>query len=134
MNEVIGLVLLAMAVMLLVAQLSFDRYDLAAVRVPPNREAQNLIGIGGAYYAYATFCPLGLAAYLVPWLVERWIDKGIELAITSRDYSLVESLVWRLSDGLDKYPELLKIATELHKTSPAIAKAMKSRVQSHGAL
>ena len=69
MNEVIGLVLLAMAVMLLVAQLSFDRYDLAAVRVPPNREAQNLIGIGGAYYAYATFCPLGLAAYLVPWLV-----------------------------------------------------------------
>jgi S-DNA-T family DNA segregation ATPase FtsK/SpoIIIE len=69
MNEVIGILLLAAALLLLVAQLSFDRYDLASVRVPPNREAQNWIGTGGAYFAYATFCPLGLGAYLVPWLL-----------------------------------------------------------------
>jgi S-DNA-T family DNA segregation ATPase FtsK/SpoIIIE len=68
MNEVIGLLLLMVAVLLFVSQLSFDRNDLPFVRVPPNRHAQNWIGTGGAYLAYATFCPLGIAAYALPWL------------------------------------------------------------------
>lgn len=69
MHEVAGVVLLALALLLLVAQWSFDRYDLPSVRVPANRDAQNWVGLGGAYFAYATFCPLGLAGYLVPWLL-----------------------------------------------------------------
>jgi S-DNA-T family DNA segregation ATPase FtsK/SpoIIIE len=68
-NLVIGLILLAMAFMLLVSQLSFDRFDLPFVRIPANRVAQNWIGVGGAYIAYATFCPLGIGAYVLPFLM-----------------------------------------------------------------
>ena len=68
LTQIMGIVLLALALQLLVAQLSFDRNDLPFVRVPPNRHAQNWIGEGGAYLAYATFCPLGIAAYALPWL------------------------------------------------------------------
>jgi S-DNA-T family DNA segregation ATPase FtsK/SpoIIIE len=69
MNLVIGLILLAIAFMLLVSQLSFDRFDLPFVRIPANRVAQNWIGVGGAYIAYATFCPLGIGAYVLPFLM-----------------------------------------------------------------
>jgi len=59
---------------------------------------------------------------------EQWIAKALGLAVSSRDYSLVESLVWRLGGGLDKYPDLLKLATELQQNSPPIAKAMNARI------
>ena len=67
-NDVIGIALLALALLLLVAQLSFDRYDLASVRVPPNKEIHNWIGTIGAYLAWFTFLPFGIAAYLLPWI------------------------------------------------------------------
>jgi S-DNA-T family DNA segregation ATPase FtsK/SpoIIIE len=67
-NDVIGIALLALALLLLVAQLSFDRYDLASVRIPPNKEIHNWIGTIGAYLAWFTFLPLGIAAYLLPWI------------------------------------------------------------------
>ena len=73
-------------------------------------------------------------AFVSPEIKEQWVTKAVGIAVTSRDYSLIESLVWRLRRGLDKYPELLNLATELQKNSPAIAKAMNSRNQSHGAL
>jgi len=92
LNEVIGIVLLAVALLLLVAQLSFDRYDLASVRVPPNREANNWIGAGGADLAYLTFCPLGIAAYLLPWLTGLF---GVSYLLNSFSY-LRERLRWSL--------------------------------------
>ena len=67
-NDVIGIALLALALLLLVAQLSFDRYDLPFVRTPPNKEIHNWIGTIGAYLAWFTFVPLGIAAYLLPWI------------------------------------------------------------------
>jgi len=67
-NDVIGIALLALALLLLVAQLSFDRNDLPFVRVPPNKEIHNWIGTIGAYLAWFTFVPLGIAAYLLPWI------------------------------------------------------------------
>jgi len=73
-------------------------------------------------------------AFVSPEIKEQWVAKAVGIAVASRDYSLIESLVWRLRRGLDKYPELLNLATELQKNSPAIAKAMNSRNQSHGAL
>jgi len=69
MSEVVGIILLAIALLLCVSQLSFDRNDLPFVRIPANRHPQNWIGEGGAYLAYATFCPLGVAAYILPWLL-----------------------------------------------------------------
>jgi len=73
-------------------------------------------------------------AFVSAEINEQWVAKAVSMAVASRDNSLVESLVWRLRGGLDKYPDLLNLATELQKASPAIAKAMNSRIQSHGCL
>jgi DNA segregation ATPase FtsK/SpoIIIE, S-DNA-T family len=68
-NDIIGIVLCALAVALLVAQCSFDRYDLSFVRNPPNHPTHNWIGILGAWLAYGSFFMLGAAAYVLPWLL-----------------------------------------------------------------
>ena len=65
-DDVIGLVLLLLAVLLLAAQLSFDRYDIAGVRIPPSTEIHNWIGHGGAYLGWFSFVAFGGAAYLLP--------------------------------------------------------------------
>ena len=65
-NDVVGLVLLACAVLLLAALLSYDPHDLASNIVPPNPSAHNWIGPFGAHLAYRAFRWLGVAAYLVP--------------------------------------------------------------------
>jgi hypothetical protein len=54
-------VLLAAALLLLVAQLSFDRYDLPTTLIPPNHPAHNWIGLLGARVAYASFFIFGFA-------------------------------------------------------------------------
>jgi S-DNA-T family DNA segregation ATPase FtsK/SpoIIIE len=68
-GDVIGIALLAIALLLLVAQLSFDRYDLSFFRDPHNRPIHNWIGPLGAYLAWGVFLPFGLVAYLVPPLL-----------------------------------------------------------------
>jgi S-DNA-T family DNA segregation ATPase FtsK/SpoIIIE len=68
-GDIIGVVLLAAALLLLVAQFSFDRSDLAANLNPPNRPAHNWIGPLGAHIAYASFFVLGFAAYMLPFLL-----------------------------------------------------------------
>ena len=57
-----------------------------------------------------------------------WFAKAANMAVASKDHSLIETMVWRLGGGLDKYPELLSLATELQKTSPHIAKAMHAQI------
>jgi S-DNA-T family DNA segregation ATPase FtsK/SpoIIIE len=69
LNDVIGFALLAAAVLLLVAQLSFDRNDLAFIHTPPNHPPHNWIGTFGAHLAFATFFIFGLAAYILPFLL-----------------------------------------------------------------
>src|SRR5712671_4431680 len=68
-NDIIGVVRLAVALLLLVAQFSFDRGDLASNRVPPNRPTHNWIGPLGAHMAQATFMVFGFSAYMVPILL-----------------------------------------------------------------
>jgi DNA segregation ATPase FtsK/SpoIIIE, S-DNA-T family len=68
-GDVIGVALLAIALLLLVAQFSFDRYDLSFFRDPHNRPIHNWIGPLGAYLAWGVFLPFGLVAYLVPPLL-----------------------------------------------------------------
>ena len=65
-GDVIGVALLAMALLLMVAQLSYDRYDLAANREPPNHQAHNWVGPLGARLAYASFFVFGFAGYMLP--------------------------------------------------------------------
>jgi len=59
-GDVIGVALLAVALLLLVAQLSFDRYDISFFRDPHNKPIHNWIGPLGAYLAWGSFLPLGL--------------------------------------------------------------------------
>ncbi len=69
LNDVIGVVLVIIALLLLVAQWSFDRNDLTFLHMPANKPAHDWIGIWGAYFAYGTFIIFGLAAYFVPFLI-----------------------------------------------------------------
>jgi S-DNA-T family DNA segregation ATPase FtsK/SpoIIIE len=71
LNDVIGFALLAVALLLLVAQLSFDRYDLSFVSTsnPPHHQTHNWAGPLGANAAYAFFFVFGLAAYILPFLL-----------------------------------------------------------------
>jgi len=60
---------MVLAVLLLVAVLSFDRYDLAINRSPPYKPAHNWIGPLGARMAYASFFLFGISGYVLPVLV-----------------------------------------------------------------
>jgi len=68
-NDIIGLVLLAAALLLLLAQVSFDRYDINSNRVPPNQTAHNWIGGAGAWGANLLFQLFGAGAFVLPLLL-----------------------------------------------------------------
>ena len=69
-NDVIGVALLLLvALPLLVAQLSFDRFDLSFIHIPVNKPVHNWIGPFGAHVAYASFFIFGIGAYAFPLLV-----------------------------------------------------------------
>src|SRR5205809_5414091 len=69
LSDVIGIVLIASAVLLLVAQLSFDPNDVAANRIPPNENPSNWIGRAGAHSATFLFRLFGAGAYVLPLLM-----------------------------------------------------------------
>ena len=93
LSDVIGIVLIAASLLLLVAQLSFDRYDLATNRVPANQSTHNLIGGAGAWGANALFKLFGAGAFVMPillflfglgylfsfmsYLRRRWVWAGV---------------------------------------------------------
>jgi DNA segregation ATPase FtsK/SpoIIIE, S-DNA-T family len=64
--DVIGIALLAAALLLLVAQVSFDCRDIAGLNFPPNKSTHNWIGPAGAYIAHWSFQLFGFAAYVLP--------------------------------------------------------------------
>jgi len=92
LGDIIGVTLLAIALLLLVAQLSFDRYDLSFFRDPHNKPVHNWIGPLGAYLAWGTFLPLGVAGYLLPWLLAAF---GVAYLLNFLGY-LRERLNWSL--------------------------------------
>lgn len=68
-GDVIGVALLAAALLLLVSQLSFDRCDIPSLCNPPNKPIHDWIGPFGAHFAFGVFFLLGAAAYLIPPLL-----------------------------------------------------------------
>jgi S-DNA-T family DNA segregation ATPase FtsK/SpoIIIE len=68
-NDVIGLVLMALAVLLLASLLSYDPHDVSANIVPANPSTRNWIGPFGANLAYYSFLWLGAAAYVLAVLL-----------------------------------------------------------------
>jgi S-DNA-T family DNA segregation ATPase FtsK/SpoIIIE len=68
-NDLIGFVLLGLGLLLLVAQLSFDRYDLKFIHPPGNNPVHNWIGPFGAYGAYGLFFVFGGGGYVISLLM-----------------------------------------------------------------
>ena len=68
-NDIIGIVLMVLAVLLLAAVLSFDPSDLATHRNPPNRPEHNWIGPLGARMAECAFFLFGITGYTLPVLL-----------------------------------------------------------------
>ena len=93
LNDVIGIALLAAALLLLVAQFSFDRYDLSFVSTSaPHQHTHNWIGSLGADVAYAFFFIFGIAAYIFPFLIAAF---GVGYVCNFLSY-LRERLRWSL--------------------------------------
>ena len=69
LNDVIGIVLGAAALLLMVALLSYDPRDLATNYVPPNNPLHNWAGPLGARVALILFQGFGVAAFMIPVLL-----------------------------------------------------------------
>lgn len=67
-NDIIGIALIAFGVLLMVAQWSYDSWDLKIIHDPPNEPPNNWIGPAGAHLSYYTFRAFGAAAYVLPFL------------------------------------------------------------------
>ena len=67
-NDIIGVVLLGIALLLFVAMSSFDRHDISSIASPPNKPVHNAIGPAGAWIAHLLFQPFGAAAFVIPIL------------------------------------------------------------------
>ncbi len=67
-NDVIGITLIALGMLLMVAQWSYDSWDLRIIHDPPNSPVKNWIGTVGAHLAYYSFRIFGAAAYVLPLL------------------------------------------------------------------
>src|ERR1043165_2026769 len=74
-GDIIGVALLAAALLLLVAQVSFDRCDLASLCNPPNKPVHNWVGPFGAHCAHGFFALFGGAAYLLPLVAQVSFDR-----------------------------------------------------------
>jgi len=68
-DDIIGVVLLLAALLLLMAQLSFDPHDIRFLNNPPMRPAHNWIGPLGAYISWWIFLVFGMVAYVLPLLI-----------------------------------------------------------------
>jgi DNA segregation ATPase FtsK/SpoIIIE, S-DNA-T family len=92
LNDVIGVALLALALLLLVAQLSFDRNDISFLTTSVNHAAHNWIKLPGAYFAWGTFFLFGIVGYLLPLVLAAF---GVAYLLNFLGY-LRERLRWSL--------------------------------------
>ena len=69
LNDVIGIVLGASALLLLVALLSYDPHDSSANMNPPNNPLHNLGGPIGAWVSFMLFRVFGIGAFMIPVLL-----------------------------------------------------------------
>lgn len=56
---------------------------------------------------------------------ESWVSSCVDLALESKDPSLVESLIWTLGSDLTHYPNLADIALTLVTASPKVQTALR---------
>ncbi|MBI1839296.1 MAG: DNA translocase FtsK [Verrucomicrobia bacterium] len=68
-GDIVGILLIASAVLLFAAQVSFDPADVASNHAGPARLMHNWVGSFGAYLANGFFFLFGLAAFALPFLL-----------------------------------------------------------------
>src|SRR5450432_4200584 len=68
-DDIIGVVWLAAALLLVVAQLSFDWHDIGILANPASKPTHNWIGTLGAYFAWSVFLFFGVVGYFLPILL-----------------------------------------------------------------
>ena len=68
-SDIIGIALMALALLLFVAQLTFHPRDVASNQVPPNESIHNWIGTFGAWTANGFFRLFGAGAFALPVLL-----------------------------------------------------------------
>jgi len=91
-NDVIGVVLLGTALLLFIAQITFDQHDLKGLSIPQSQVTHDRIGLLGAYLAWSLFLPFGVVAYIVPPLLALF---GAAYLLNFLSY-LRERLQWSL--------------------------------------
>lgn len=71
----------------------------------------------------------GVLYYIIPHsrgeVRESWIGSCVDLALETKDASLVESLIWVLRSELPRYPKLVNEAHLLTQTSPKVQTALR---------
>jgi len=107
-NEILGIGLMALAVLFLLALFSFDKGDLSINGTNVNDPLHNLAGTLGAWLAQGCFMALGVAAYLLPPLtlifaLAFFTDK---LDGLRRRWPWAVALVLAGAAGLSLYPNL----------------------------
>ena len=68
LNDIVGVVLLGLALLLFIAMSSFEPRDVSANRTDHNEQPHNLIGRAGAWMAYYFFQAFGAGAFVIPFL------------------------------------------------------------------
>ncbi len=81
--DIVGIALASVALLLLVALVSYDPHDVSATTTTPNPIVHNWIGLAGAWTGWLTFFLFGAAAYLVPILIGCF---GLSYLFQSMDY------------------------------------------------
>ena len=108
-NEVLGICLVALAVLFLLALFSYDKGDLSFNGTEVNDPRHNLVGILGAWLAQGCFLAFGVSAYLLPPLT-LVISLGFlsnKLEGFRKRWPWALTLILAASAGLSLYPTLL---------------------------
>lgn len=71
-NEIWGVLLFAVTILIFVSLISYDQNDLPWFTSHPNIYTKNYAGIIGAYIGAALFSLIGFSAYIIPVLTATW--------------------------------------------------------------
>ena len=109
--RVLGVVLVFLGLALFAALASYDWRDVSAQCAPAQSPPGNLVGYGGAWFAYIATLLLGLAAWTLPlWVVL----SGILLALGRR-------IGWRLAGMLLVTFAAIGLSAQLGAAAPSVA-------------
>ena len=85
-NEILGFIYLAIAVLVFVSLISFDPADLGVFASTHNVDPKNFVGIIGAYIGAFLFFLIGQSAYIIPvlcliWAIDRFTSQQPERSL-----------------------------------------------------